>query len=893
MLRVIIFILFCLFLLPAKATHNRAGEITYQWVSGFSYHVTIKTYTRHGGSVVADRCNLTIYFGDGDSAVCPRINGVSQSCSPPEKDGQNITNSIRYNEYKTTTPHAYPGPGLYKLYMYDPNRNADIVNIPNSVNIPFYIQAYLVISPILGGGNNSPVLTYPPIDNACLYKCFIHNPGAYDPDGDSLSYELGPCLGWNGGNPIPGYYIPQGVTINPVTGDLVWCTPQPAPNPPFNSFPQEYNFAIYIKEWRKFGNQWNLVGWTERDLQVEVKQCSNNPPDILNVQDTCVKAGDVLTFVVTANDPDNDIVTLSASGAPFLLNPQASFPPITGMQPVSQTFSWQTTCNFVRKQPYQVLFKAIDNDPQVPLVDLESVFIRIVAEGPTNLQGTAQCNSINLTWNPSSCNPANNNVKGYRIYVDDFCNPWMPGACETGVPGYTGYSQVGTLNGINNTSFTISNLSHGIVYSIRVVTEFADGALSYASDPVCVQLKKDVPILTHVDITTTSTTAGTLDVRWVKPSAGPNGLDTVQFPGPYKYDLYRGVGFTSATNLVTSFTSPTFSGLNNLIYSDNSLNTDGNPYVYRIDFYSGNTLVCQTRSASSVFLTLTPSDNTLTLNWSYNVPWNNTLTYIWKEIPTSSNNWVKIDSTTTNMYVDGNLVNGATYCYYVETKGQYSDPTLPAPLLNRSQRKCGVPVDLTPPCPPVLSLVSDCEISSNALSWTNPNLSCADDVVAYNIYYAPIEGQDMLLLITLSPATNTTYLHDSLLSIAGCYAVTAVDSFNNQSALSNMICVDNCPIYELPNVFTPNGDGLNDFFIPFPYRFVKDIDLNVYNRWGELVFSTTDPAIMWNGDHQRSKQPLSDGVYFYTCVVNEIRLKGIQQRTLTGFVHLLRNPGGN
>src|SRR5437016_389598 len=57
-----------------KATHNRAGEITYKWISGYTYYITLVTYTDDGPSV-ADRCKMTIYFGDGDSCQAIRQNG--------------------------------------------------------------------------------------------------------------------------------------------------------------------------------------------------------------------------------------------------------------------------------------------------------------------------------------------------------------------------------------------------------------------------------------------------------------------------------------------------------------------------------------------------------------------------------------------------------------------------------------------------------------------------------------------------------------------------------------------------------------------------------------------------------------------------------------------------
>jgi gliding motility-associated-like protein len=101
--------------------------------------------------------------------------------------------------------------------------------------------------------------------------------------------------------------------------------------------------------------------------------------------------------------------------------------------------------------------------------------------------------------------------------------------------------------------------------------------------------------------------------------------------------------------------------------------------------------------------------------------------------------------------------------------------------------------------------------------------------------------------------------------------------------------VDNCPRYNLPNVFTPNGDEKNDLFVPMPgYRFIESINLHIYNRWGQEVFSTTDPAIRWDGVDAFTGHKLVNGVYFYICEVNEIYLAGPNKHTISGTVEIIR-----
>ena len=160
--------------------------------------------------------------------------------------------------------HTYSGNGTYYFHFEDPNRNSDVVNIPNSVEVPFYVETQLIYNPFQGQPNSSPILTYPPIDQGCLNRIFIHNPGAYDPDGDSLSYELTVCRGANG-DPIPGYTFPAASTtfnMNALTGDLTWDSPIQE---------GEYNVAFKIIEWRN-GSQ---IGYVTRDMQILIGSCSN------------------------------------------------------------------------------------------------------------------------------------------------------------------------------------------------------------------------------------------------------------------------------------------------------------------------------------------------------------------------------------------------------------------------------------------------------------------------------------------------------------------------------------------------------------------------------------------------------------------------------------------
>ncbi len=887
-----IILLFSILLFAAAngfATHNRAGEITYRCLGGYTYEILVTTYTKTSSSA-ADRCQVTVYFGDGDSAVFQRFNGPLGSCSSGATDGESLPNDIKKNMYKGT--HTYPGPFTYTITMTDPNRNAGICNISagNSVNTAFSLQSELVISPFFSC-NDSPVLNFPPIDNACVGQCFEHNPSASDKEGDSLYYEL--TVPYEGPNqPFgPGVYaLPPNMgssSLNNFTGDLVWCVPPSI---------CQYNIAIKIKQYHKWMGQWYYLGYVLRDMQIDVTACNNTKPEINPINDTCIVAGTNLNFTVTATDAETNVLILSATGGPFGLTPAATFSSLPTTSPVFGTFNWTPNCSQIRFSPYLVTFKVKDSHPSTPLVDFESMYIRVIAPAVTGLTASPAGASIILNWNAATCNISPNPLTGYKVYRKNSCDPFVPAPCETGLPSTSGYTLIGTTNNTTLT-FTDNNggvgLTHGTTYSYIIVAYYYDGSQSIASTNVCAQLVQDVPIITNVHVMSTSSTSGNIWVHWVKPIGGTGNLDTISNPPPYQYKL---IEIGNPTPLAT-YSYASYSALTDTGFVATSLNTASLQHTYRVDFYSNGNFIGSTNTASSVFLNTVPSDNTVTLSWTVAVPWVNYIYHVYREIPTGSGTFVQIGTTTNTTYSDTPLANGIQFCYKVISEGTYSDPGLPTPLFNASQIKCETPWDFTPPCQPSFNVVNDCGIGHNVITWSNPNNGCADDAVQYNVYFAPTTNDPLQLIHTTTNLNDTTfthvYLYDGLYySVAGCYAVTAVDSFSNESIIVNKICVDNCPIYELPNVFTPNGDGVNDLFIPLPYRYVKDIDIKIYDRWGLLMFETNNPDINWDGKNKDTKLVCSDGTYYYVCIVNEIRVEGIKPRTLKGFIQLIntKNP---
>ncbi len=848
------------------ATHERAGEIIYEHIDGLKYKATIITYTYSPSP--ADRPELTLFWGDATSSVLPRIEKTP------------ITEIIQRNVY--VGEHTYAAPGIFKLAMEDPNRNYGIANIPNSVNIPFYIETELIINPFIGN-NNSVVLLNPPLDFGCVNRLYIHNPGAYDPDGDSISYKLTICKG-AGGLPVPGYVYPNEVdqgnpgsfNIDPINGDLIWDSP---------TLQGEYNVAFIIEEWR-FGQR---IGYVTRDLQIQVVACSNNPPEIFLIADTCVNAGDSLNFQVTATDPDGDEVTLSGTGSPFL---QAESPavmepnPATGQVNAIAQFHWKTACSHVLKNPHPVYFKAIDDDPEVTLSSYKTLNIKVVGPAPENPVAVPLGNTIILSWEKNNCD----NVKGYYIYRKNSYFGFFPGHCEVGVPEYTGYTKIAEINGINNLSFTDNEngygLIHGIQYCYMITAVFPDGGESYVTEEVCAILKRDLPVITNVSVDFTDETSGITYVAWSKPTE----LDTIQIPGPYEYKLYR-----ADNNSGSDFIQiKTFYSLNDTTYTDSQINTKELQFRYRVDLLTVNPenpfFIGSTTVAPSIYLSIEPSDKTLQLTWNNNVPWINDTFEIYRQIPDLSSQFELIGISTEPKYNDGGLINGKTYCYKVKSIGRYSAPGIIKPIINYSQEKCSSPIDKVPPCPPVLTVSTNCENLENYLSWWPYPDTCQEDSIYFRIYYASSNDADFSVIKTTEPDIyNHLFISDPP-SVVGCFAITALDTMHNESLFSNVVCIDidECGNIWFPIVFTPNDDKWNNYFQADSVNSIKQFRLTIFNRWGTVVYETEDPFFKWDGKDQSNNKECSPGVYFYEGLISLFTLKGPVDKKVRGSVTLLR-----
>jgi len=932
----------------SSATHLRAGEVIVERLNcnDLTFQITVvvyldsKSHTPFGGTSFVDG---SIIFGDGSTVVIPE----TQATLRPD-----LGIDISIATY--TIAHTYQNPGIYKITYYERDRSSGVLNMINSEDTA-YSSSITINTEANTGCNHFPRLGIPPVDLACSGISFFHNAGAYDLDGDSLSYaltipesEVDVDVDGYVMPDDPRFYVnyntanetgtgPPNFSINPVTGLITWNAP---------GMQGQYNIAFEIIEWRRIASTGELVklSTTVRDMQIIVSECDNIRPDVLIPNDTCIIAGTVLHATIFGVDPEYDSVKIEpfseifnfpAANKPATYTPSVpafkpSFPPAT------LEFNWNTDCLHIREQSYQVVFKISDKSPDGTLTTFKTWNIKVIAPPPTWKSAALDIDnrSAALEWNDYTCE----NAGAIQVWrrVDDI--NYTPGLCVTGIPALLGYELVGTIDPLQK-KFTdinkLKGLAPGARYCYRLVATFnaPAGGKSRVSEEICIgPIQIDAPVITHVTVEKTDSQDGAIRVSWRSPLS----ISTVQFPKPYQYEIYRADGLSDSLGLALKVSER----IQDTTFLDTGIKTEEMPYNYKIIIYARTKTNPEYRPidtsavASSVWLSAVPGIKEIELNWIAIVPWTNFiqnspwhLIYRGSE-GASESEMVLIDSVDVSQngftYVDvGHYKNipldeNLMYCYRIMTRGSYGNPKI-AIQENFSQQVCLYPQNNLLPCKPLVTVaLTNCEQFiqeetcdqldfSNHVSW-EPALGpgCRSDIISYNVYGA--SGATGAYALLASNVTDMTYVEEGLSSYARCYRVTAVDTQGHISELSDPACNDNCPYFDLPNIFTPNGDGCNDRFSAYRPedeatcssenisrcpQFVEKVSLRVYNRWGNPVYgfdsgNGNSINIDWDG-RDDSGSLLDAAVYYYSAEVTFTTTDPEKrQKKIRGWVKLIR-----
>ena len=153
-----------------------------------------------------------------------------------------------------------------------------------------------------------------------------------------------------------------------------------------------------------------------------------------------------------------------------------------------------------------------------------------------------------------------------------------------------------------------------------------------------------------------------------------------------------------------------------------------------------------------------------------------------------------------------------------------------------------VSVRFDPACPPVVDSV---RVLANPVGF----------VLDLPAQQSLCGGQTLVLDVVLPPGVTLTWSDGSTaaelpVTGGGTYGVTATDGCTVRTAQTRVLETNCCEPF-VPNAFSPNGDGINDrfgiFYNPELCQNVLTFELQVFGRWGNLLWATTDPDARWDG----------------------------------------------
>lgn len=582
-----ILLMFIFSVLPTQktfATHSSGADLTYTWVSGNTYKVTVSFYRDCAG--VAAPGSVTL---NAKSTSCSKNQNYTLNLVPGT--GQEITFPCRTVQTKCANPSSvYAG---YQEYEYTNNvtlpqqcsdwifsfyvccRNCAITTLVNPCSDNMYVEATL--NNLAFQRNSSPQFTNIPVAFVCVNQSFTYNHGVYDPNGDSLVYSFITPKKYDAATSTvgtvtfnPGYSASSpltsspAVSLNPTTGDINM----------FATANGEIGVtAILVKEYRNGV----LIGSVVRDMQFLTKVCNPNLLPVAsgingtNIFATVGCPSSTLSFTVNSTDPNpTDTILMYWNG----VIPGATFTTTGVLNPVG-TFTWTPTPADARSQPYTFIVTVRDN------------------ACPTNGSQTFSYSITVPVIDVTVSSPAYN---GYNLH----CNGGSDGAITAVATGGT-QPYTYAWNPSGQTTQTATGLGVG---TFTVTVSDADGCT-----------KTNSTSLTAPPTIITSTIASSTDVSC---NGGADGTATASGSGgltPYTYSWWPGGQSTvTATGLSANTYIVTITDRNTCTSTDTVVISEPTLLVASVSGFTNVT--CNGNANGTISTTVSGGTSPYTHSWS-------------------------------------------------------------------------------------------------------------------------------------------------------------------------------------------------------------------------------------------------------------------------------------
>lgn len=845
------FVIVALSYTTTTASHIMGSDITYKCIDKLKYEVTLKIYRDCNGINLTSSQQLNLICAQGGFSTktfnipvikINDITGIDKSCpliAQSRCSGGQSPYGIEEHIYKTTIDLS-PWGSLCTEFVISISisaRNKAITT--GGANKTFYTEATIYTD--LDKCNSSPQFTTPPTALICAGKDFVFNNGAIDNiDEDILTYSFTDPLALRTlpinyshpfsskmpltflGFPNTTQALPGGFHLDPNTGNI-------------NFRPMIANevtiMVLEVVEWRIINGTKRIVGKTRRDIQINVLNCNNNTPPTIKGESDTVCTGTTLCIPISANDINSaDKVTLTwNAGIPgAVFNVYKSSNPLID----SAVVCWTPKPEQARDEPYFFTITATDNSCplQGRAVKAISVFVKQGVKPDFTINDSIQCEK-NHSFDFVNATPNKNDYTFKWLFTDG------KQIYATDVKGIT-FNNVG-----RHTASLIVNESNGCISAANK---------QFVIHPSPSNNFNPSPLKTQYCITNPPSTYSLLPI----PTGGI-------FTGKY---------------IVNNAYTPTLAGTDTVAYSitQNGCTSDTLVPIKlfatpQASFTMSDSEQCITHNQFDFINTSTIQNGSYTNRWwfsdgqsstnesVYNVKFDDTKRYYINLVVTSDNGCADSTQKSVVVLAEPNPDFFGLKDYYCQQK-----PILQLLPIQPGGTFIGKNIINNKYVPSILG--------NDTIKYTIDLYGCYAEKTRYTTVY-PVPVMDIITRVPCykNPIEldvsfpNSTYLwHDGstlptyTINQTGQYSVAL---YNVCDTIEKTITVSDCFYSIVPTGFTPNGDGLNDVFLPFIQN-AESMLFEIYNRWGEKIFESDDLAVGWDGTYKGIHLP--EGVYVWT-----------------------------
>jgi len=821
-----------------KATHLAGGELTYRYIGPtptgkHAYDISLRLFRDCSNAQNANFDTLvTIYaFRSDDQKVSDSITIYFSNSSPlstvVDDTCSALPQGICYEvSVYTGRLELFALNAGYDLVWMRCCRNSTLVNLLNPGNTGTTLTAHISGTPV---SNSSPTFVQPPQLVLCLGRPFTFFQSATDVDGDSLRYSLvSPYAGGGPGDPIPQPFPPPFATVNwapgftetQVLGAPAALTLQ-SDSGKITTLPTQlgqYCLSIAVRESR---NQ-IFLSEVRRDFQINVLNCNVNIAPVLgNVVAPVNSDNEILFYAGQKNclqfqysDNVNDFVVFSAEGDMFGNLPGA--PAVlsgSGYGQIQGEICWEPNCELTGNTGKLYIAANDNNKCPAPNFIRDTLNYRVVP--PPIVSPTLRC----LSWD----NPA-------QITLT-----WLSNGL---VPAFSAWAILGPQDSL------LSLISDSTLHTWT-------GALPLFSGQPTFRIE------TRFDCPTGSKGAPSEPVLLPKTSSSLQSLVKANITWPLwtgwadpLYSLYQ---FPQGTKIIDNLTAPPYDFVECDYEGAVQIQTQ-DPITGCISRYvpseTFRLYLPPPDTQQNCRVTVLPDDSGIVIfpGTSESIPDQNFTPAILRRLP-GENSFQKIQ-------VSGDPINGyqdlsidpdlGSVCYLVGWENPCKK------ILGLSDPICSVWLDAQP------------QDKSFQLSWTPAQIK--GGVNTYDVYVSPLPnaGGTSDLLFSQPVEQDRRYAFNKVNSSQELYCFRVIANANlgacGSYVLSNESCHYPDPTWQFPNAFTPNGDGINDYFF-LPHLAIKTFQLQIWNRLGELVYSSVSPDAGWDGMNGSKACP--EGIYVF------------------------------